>query len=114
MAPSLSISAAPDELNSAPCISVASVLVLPPIPRPKVIPSVLASSAYFASASQVQVSCKAVCSGFTGYIACISSPFFLNQLIRAQGGLFWVPELVGTAIQWSFTFPLINQSARYA
>src|SRR4051812_12091925 len=72
------------------------------MPRANVMPSFLASSAYFRNASQVQASCSAVCSGFTGYIACTSNPCFLNHDIRAHGGLVCVPELVGTATQPDF------------
>src|SRR5262249_32050619 len=85
-------------------MSIASVLVLLPMPKAKVMASFCASSAYFITASQVQPSCAAVCSALTGYIACTSSPCFLNQLMRAQGGLVCVPELVGTATQPSFFF----------
>ena len=61
--------------------------------------SFTACAAYFMNASQVQASCNALCPGFAGYISCRSRPCFLNQLIRAQGGLVCVPELVGTATQ---------------
>src|ERR1019366_7470754 len=102
--PLMSINVAPNAWNIAPCVSVASLLVLPPIPSAKVMPSFWASSAYFSNASQVQPSWASTGPGLAGYIACRSSPFLLNQLIRAQGVLFCVPELLGTAIQPGFFF----------
>ena len=70
------------------------------MPMAKVMLSLAASSAYFRNVSHVQASCSAFFSSLAGYIACRSRPFFLNQLIRAQGGLVWVPLLDGTAAQW--------------
>src|ERR1700733_3766620 len=99
MLPFSSISLAPYALNRAPCVSVASLLVLPPMPRPNVRPSCFAISAYLRNASHVQPSCAATCSGFTGYIETTSSPFFLNHPMRPHGGLVCVPELLGTAVQ---------------
>src|SRR3984957_2581788 len=109
MSPLLSISVAPNALNSAPCVSVASVLPPPPMPRPNVRPSFCADSAYLVNASQVQLSDRAVCSGFTGFIACTSRPCCLNQPMRAHGGLVCVPDVVGTATQWPFAFARYSQ-----
>src|ERR1700677_69861 len=107
ISPFASISVAPNALNSAPCTSVESLG--PPRPNPKVMLSFLAASAYFRNASQVQASCSAVCSSVGGYIAWMSSPYVLRELIRAHGGLVCVPELVGTAIQWPFCLARYSQ-----
>src|SRR6185437_8507703 len=81
-------------------MSVASVLPPPPIPQANVMPSFCAISAYFRKFSHVHWSCSAFLSSCAGYIACRSRPCFLNQLMRAQGGLVWVPLLAGMAAQW--------------
>ena len=70
-----------------------------PMPMAKVMLSLAASSAYFRNVSQVQLSCRAFFSSFAGYIAWMSRPCLLNQLMRAQGGFVCVPLLVGTADQ---------------
>ena len=77
-------------------------------------PSFDAASAYLAKASHVHASCCALCSSFAGYIACRSRPCCLNQPIRAQGGLVWVPELLGTATQCPFAFARYSQVASTA